>query len=273
MENLPEPENVAEKMPPTVAVNLRERLATVSQKMKKDMRTAPDESDPGLAAQIVPLRDWLGMDLLNNKAISRNLDRVLEQLEQRATEAAKKNESNIPQEKLREYQTMLGLARQVWQESCAHLQDKLLKIEQLDQAMKMALQPNKPIISLDPHSVKDYWPTFREHWVKHPSPMLLLVHIGLLGCIYGNFPSGDRLLSYAAEHFVEPWRIHARLMLAVGFERDLSMAQVIYQKRIMKSAPPDYVRLTKCALENLEQRKQLRERMEKDVFGMDEKVI
>ena len=96
MENLPEPENVAEKMPPTVAVNLRERLATVSQKMKKDMRTAPDESDPGLAAQIVPLRDWLGMDLLNNKAISRNLDRVLEQLEQRATEAAKKNESNSP---------------------------------------------------------------------------------------------------------------------------------------------------------------------------------
>ena len=256
--------NVVIQMPTEpghVTLNIRERISrakpatTASQ---PESTTASSLAKPALAGSLVPLREWLGRDLQGNRRIAERLEQLLKRLQDEASRLAQ--ESNDAQ--AREWVQMLRLAQQILQESCAKLSGTLRSLVLLSHALSGTEMP----ATSEANDNLDHWVVFSRCWQERPLS-LLLANISLLGAVYGNQPQGERLLSFVAPHFKEPWRVYARFMLVVALENDAAMAQTIFRKEVEPFASRTEAKSLQQALQALEEVLNFRNLYTQKVFG------
>jgi hypothetical protein len=213
-----------------------------------------------LAGRLVPLRNWLARDLQGNNQITENLEQLLKHLQDEAGQSGVSGDDI----QTREWVQMLALGRQVLRESCTMLSNNLKALIQLSHT----LSGSDAAASSEPGIKLDYWVVFSRCW-QDRSVNLLLLHLGLLAAVYGNLPSCERLLSFVAPHFKEPWRVHARLMLVLALEDDAAMAQTIFRTRVEPFAPASEAKKLRQALQCLEEIVRFRDLFTQKVFGTE----
>lgn len=258
--------NVVIQMPTEpghATLDIRERISRASSapslRLAQPVVKTPMKKE-ALAGRLVPLRDWLARDLQGNNQITENLELLLKRLQDEASQPSGPSDET----QTSEWVQMLALGRQVLRESCTTLSTNLKALIQLHHTLSGRDTPASP----EPGIKLDYWVVFSRCWHDR-SVSLLLLHLGLLAAVYGNLPSGERLLSFVAPHFKEPWRVHARLMLVVALEDDAAMAQTIFRKRVEPFAPAPEAKKLRQALQGLEEIVRFRDLFTQKVFGTE----
>jgi hypothetical protein len=241
--------------------DIRQRISRVksaASASQPESTTASSLAKPALAGSLVPLREWLGRDLQGNRRIAERLEELLKRLQDEASRLAQERDDA----QAREWVQMLRLAQQILQESCAKLSGTLRSLVLLSHALSGTEMP----ATSETNDNLDHWVVFSRCWQERPVS-LLLANISLLGAVYGNQPQGERLLSFVAPHFKEPWRVYARFMLVVALENDAAMAQTIFRKQVEPFASSAEAKSLQQALQALEEVLNFRNLYTQRVFG------
>ncbi|MCA3174359.1 MAG: hypothetical protein ING36_02295 [Burkholderiales bacterium] len=130
-----------------------------------------------LAGHLVPLRDWLGLDLLNSGDVSEKLDALLKSMMSPVAihaVSSDANESAQQTQALREWNQMLELARQILSESSAALSKTLGALVDVQKAWLSTIGEAGDEMFSKKYA-KDFWPAFCREWLGK-SPYLLLAH-------------------------------------------------------------------------------------------------